>query len=72
MMAVEVKISVGQGCSLRLHLFNILFGSASDAAREGNKHAPFIWKVSFPGLLFVGSFGNPWIIERIRPSSQIL
>jgi hypothetical protein len=28
--------------------------------------------VSVPGLSFVGSFGNPWITERIRPNSQIL
>ena len=48
-MAVEEKIGAGQGCSLRPHLFNILFGNASDAARECNKYVPLIWKVSFPG-----------------------
>ena len=33
MMAEEEKIGVGQVCSLRPHLFYILFGNASDAAR---------------------------------------
>jgi hypothetical protein len=33
-MAVEEKIGVGHGCSLRPYLFHILFGKASDAARE--------------------------------------
>jgi hypothetical protein len=72
MMGLEQKIGVWQGCSLSPYLLNILFGNAIDAAREGNKHAPLIWKVSVPGLSFVGSFGNPWITERIRPNSQIL
>ena len=48
-MAIEEKIGVGQGCSLRPHLFNILFGNVSDAARDFNKYVPHIWKVSFPG-----------------------
>jgi hypothetical protein len=33
-MVVEEKIGVGQGCSLRPPLFHILFGNASDTARE--------------------------------------
>jgi hypothetical protein len=33
-MAVEEKIGVGQVCSLRSHLFHILFGNANNAARE--------------------------------------
>jgi len=48
-MAVEEKIGVGQGCSLGPHLFNILFGNASDAARECKKYVPLIWKVSLLG-----------------------
>jgi hypothetical protein len=45
-MAVEEKIGAGQGCSLRTHLFYILFGNAIDATK--NKPVPLIWKVSFP------------------------
>ena len=48
-MAVGEKIGVGQGCSLRPYLFNILFGNARDAARECKKYFPLIWKVSLPG-----------------------
>ena len=33
-MAVEENIGVGQSCRLRPYLFHILFGNASDAARE--------------------------------------
>ena len=33
-MVVEEKIGDGQGCSLRPHLFHILFGNASDGATE--------------------------------------
>jgi len=38
-MAVEEKIGAGQGCSLRLQLFYILFGNDSDAARGWKKKA---------------------------------